>query len=307
MISTYKHGNIVWTDLENPTAEEIRKISEKYTFDPLVANDLLTPTMRPHVDLHGDHIYLILHFPIVDSNISSDHRTRMHEVDFVIGRNYIITNRYSNLDSFFEFSKIFEVDSVLDKSQMSEHAGFVFFYLIKHLYHDLFNRLENLRGKLHDFEEKIFDGREREMVFKLSEINRQLINFKSALSMHEDVLKSFVIVGENFFGVEFKHYLKSILGEYLKVQSELRNVKEYLNELRETNDSLLTTKQNEIMKNLTVISFIVLPLSLVTALFQMNAKTTPIIGSEYDFLKIIGIMCITLIAAFSFLKYKRWF
>ncbi len=306
MISTYKHKNTVWIDLESPSAKEIRQVAEKYSLDPNIANDLLTPSYRPYVDVHKDNIYLILHFPIVSDKIDSANENRFHEIDFVIGKDYLITNRYEPYSSILEFSKVFEVDSILDKSNMSMNGGFIFFYMLKHLYLNLYNKLEALKEKIKSAEDEIFSGNERQMVWEFSHLNRQLINFKAAFSMHHDVLKNLLQASDEFFGPEFKYYAKTIIGEYLKVKNEIVSVKDYLDELRETNNSLLSTKQNEIMKTLTVITFLVLPLSLIANLFGMNAISTPIIGSGNDFGIIIIIMAIFSLFTYGVIKYNKW-
>lgn len=306
MISYYKHKNTTWIDIENPSAKEVRQIAEKYSLDPNIASDLLTPSYRPYVDVHSDNIYLILHFPIVSDKIDSANENRFHEIDFVIGHDYLITNRYEPYSAILEFSKMFEVDSILEKSNMSVNGGFIFFYMLKHLYQNLYNKLESLKEKIKSAEDDIFDGKEKEMVLEFSRLNRQIINFKSAFSMHRDVLENLMQASDGFFGPEFKYYSKTIFGEYLKVQNEIIAVKEYLDELRETNNSLLSTKQNEIVKNLTLITFLVLPLSLIANIFNMNASNTPILGMPNDFLIILLIMMFVTVITFGLLKYNKW-
>ena len=79
-----------------------------------------------------------------------------------------------------------------------------------------------------------------------------------------------------------------------------------LNELRETNNSLLSTKQNEIMKVLTIVSFIAYPLTILAALFQMNTKYTPIVGMPNDFWIVTGTMFIVAIIFYLYFKSKKW-
>ena len=89
------------------------------------------------------------------------------------------------------------------------------------------------------------------------------------------------------------------------VYNQLENERETLVDLRETNDSLLTTKTNEIIKVLTVMAFIILPLTFVTQLFSMNTKL-PIVGSPYDFEIISGGMLALALGMFLYFKHKKW-
>jgi magnesium transporter len=305
MISTYKHKNVNWIDLENPTPDEIRKVSENYNLDPDVANDLLTPSSRSLIEEYDNYIYLVFQFPITTNKKNYGRATEIQEVDFVIGKDFIITNRYGLIDSLTEYAKTFTVNAILEKNRDTEHAGIIFYQIVKNLYKELSNRLEHLNDLLKDAEEKIFNGKEKEMVFELSKLNRLLLNFKSIISLHDDVLIELLRTGEKIYGRQFHRYLRDILGEYTKIRSVNDNLKEYLEELKETNNSLLATKQNTIMQYLTTITFIFLPLGLITGIFNMNTKL-PIVGHQYDFFIVLGLMAFSTVTVFLFLKLAKW-
>ena len=303
MITRYSHKNLTWVDLESPTQDEVRSIMNEFHINPLAADELLAPTLKPKVDTYENFIYLILHFPAFKH---SNTLNQNQEVDFVIGKNFLITARYDTIDPIHKFSKVFEVNSILDKSDMGTHAGYLFFYMIKKLYKAISHELEFLENSLDEIEEQIFRDREREMVVEISKVSRQLLNFKQALVAHKDVLSSFEAAGKSFFGTAFSYHLRTIVGEYYKVENEIKFNVETATELRETNNSLLSTKQNEVMKTLTLMSFIALPLTFIASIFGMNIEL-PLIGAESDFYIILGIMGAIAIPLFLFFRFKRWF
>ena len=304
MIKKYTYDGLTWVDLETPTPAEIREVMDTYGINPLVAEELSTPTLRPKVDLYNDFIYLILHFPIF-KNSPEDFHKHKKEIDFVLGKKVLITTRYDSLDPLHNFSKVFETNSILEKSKMGDHAGYIFFYMMRSLYHSLHDELIYIKDKLSDIEDKIFSGKEKDMVFELSKINRELLNFKEAISVHKDVLNSFEAASKKFFGDTFDYHVRSIIGEYYKVQANVDGSKEYLKELRDTNDSLLSTKQNEVMKQLTVITFVFLPLSFVAAILGMSMQT-PFISNINDFWSVLIFMVAFGLAMLTFFKYKKF-
>lgn len=306
MMYTYKHENVTWIDLESPTREEVRELIEQYEIDPIVGEELLNPTHRSRVDLHENYIYLILHFPTQFNPKTTGVKHHIEEVDFIIGKKFIITTRYNSIDALLEFSKIFETDSLLSRKHLPQHGGFLFYHMIRGIYKSLYTKVEDIKMTLAVFEEDIFDGKEREMVSELSKMNRVILYFKEALLLHREILTSFEQAGQTLFDKEFGYYLRAVLGEYTKVDNALQSAKEYLGELRQTNDSLLSTKQNEIMKTLTVVNFIILPLNLMAGVFGMNTVNTPIAGADNDFWIITVIMiCLGLLALLVF-KRKKW-
>lgn len=302
MISRYKYHALTWVDMESPTSEEVRQIMDEFDIHPIAADELLTPSLRPKIDRYDNFIYLILHFPA----IRHTHKSKSQEVDFIIGKEFLITVRYELLDPLHKFSKVFEVNSILDKSEIGEHAGFLFFYMIRKIYDSLGHELQIISDTLRSIEERIFAGEERKMVLELSTVHRDLLEFHRALRMHRGVLHSLATTSEDFFGKSFVHYSENIIGEYLKVEEMLQDQREILADLHSTNNSLLTTKTNEIMKLLTAITFIMFLATLVGSLFAMRTDSTPIIGLPYDFYIVIVIMiCIGFITLRIF-KYKKW-
>ena len=303
MINKQEHNGLLWIDLENPTREEIREIMETYNLDSLVGEELLSPTLKPRVDLYPEYIYMILHFPAFRHSHGSKNE---QEVDFIIGKKFLITTRYDTVDPLHKFSKVFEVNSILDRSDIGKHAGFIFFYMIRKLYKSIGHELDFVSDALSAVENRVFAGNEKEMVFEISKFSRELLHFKRSLSSHREILESFSVAAKSLFGEDFSYHTKDIIGSYFRVSEMIAGNIEFLRELRETNNSLLSTKQNETMRVLAIVSFVTFPLTLVAATFSMDSIHTPIIGNPYDFWIIIGIMLTVAFSFFLFFKSRKW-
>jgi len=302
MLTRYVRENLVWIDCVSPTPAEVRGLMHEFGIDPLIAEELLLPSYKPKVEKRGDVIYVILHFPIMRSM----HQTPEQEIDFLIGKNFLITTRYENVDPLHSFAKAFEVAGVLGTDTATSHGGHLFISMVRNLYQALENGCSNVHRRLQDIEGHIFSGDERRMVAELSKVGRTIHDFKQSLAPHEEMLKSFEPVGTRMFGSEFSYHLRNLEGAYERIRRTLLNLHDSLTELRETNNSLLSTKQNEIMKTFTVLTFFFLPLSFIAGLFGMNAQHMPIIGNQYDFWIVSGGMAVVACACFAYFKYKDW-
>ena len=239
--------------------------------------------------MYNDYMYLVLHFPVRTKYLHK-HIIVEKEVDFVVGKKFIITTKYDTIESLHNFSKIFETNSILDKNGLGEHAGFVFYYMVKSLYRNALHDLELILSKLLTSEKHVFNGEEKQMVQALSEISRELIDFRQITRNHSEILNSLHEPSKKLFGPTFEHYIDSIKTEFEKTHESIGHARELLSDLRVTNDSLLSTKQNETIKTLTIMAFITFPLSLIADLFSMNTAHAPIIGGDYDFEIIFAIM-----------------
>lgn len=304
MISRYTYKDLVWVDVQSPTQEEVRSLMEEFSIHPLAADELLSPTLRPKVDLYENFIYLILHFPTISHKHDGGHD---QEIDFIVGDKFLITTHYDMIDPLHEFSKVFEVNSILEKSNIGNHAGFLLFYIMRELYKMLDQELDHINHDFGDIEAKIFSGKERDMVNAISHLNRDLLNFKQTLRPHKEVLESFEIAGTKFFGQDFSYYLHTTIGEYYKISTILDGHRETLLELRDTNDSLLTTKTNDIMKTLTVTAFIILPLTFIGQVFGMSIANIPLVNDPNGFWIILGTMGVVGVCLFGYFKFfKKW-
>ena len=128
MITTHKYKNLTWTDVESPTVEDLKILMPQYGIPPIVADELLKPTIRPKADIYGNIIYLILHFPIYDI---SRKVSEPHEVDFILGKNFIITAHYKSIIPLHELVKIFEVGVLLKENHFAKSVGRLMFLITK--------------------------------------------------------------------------------------------------------------------------------------------------------------------------------
>ncbi len=304
MIKRYTNKTITWIDAETPTIAELQDLMQEYSLDPSVMRDLQLPTYKEKIIAQKDYLYLVMHFPALNHSSLKDDIDQ--EIDFVVGRDFIITARYENIDALERFQKIFEVNTILDKHMMEDHAGYVLYYIIKELYKNIGDEVDTINDSIKTIKGKVFEGKEKEMVFSISKINKNLLHLNHTTKTHEQILEGLAKAGERIFDGDFKENCEKILNEYYRIQDLLTQSTNFLKEIRGTNDSLLNTKQNEIMKTLTIIAFLALPFSTITGFFQLNASGKPTTSTSNDWAIIIAIEIVVMIALFIFAKIKKW-
>ncbi len=302
MISKCIYKKNTWIDLESPTREEVEALKEELGLPDLVADGLRSPVFRAKVNRYPNCIYLVLHFPSYSKKAGS---VVEQEVDFVIGKDFVLTAHYEPVNAITEFSKLFEINSALDRGIDMSHAGFLFYFIIEEMYRSLAVELDTINDSIHDIERHIFGGKESQMVSVISAANRTLVDFKQTIRFHNETLISLEQAGVEFFGKEFEYQLSAVTGEYRKIQKTVDDHKEILRDLRETNDSLLTAKTNDIITKLTIMNFIMLPLGLITWVFAMDTGE-PLLPTNTDFLIVIGAMALTGIVMIIYFKNKKW-
>lgn len=303
MIKRQELDGISWVDLESPNVEELEQISKEFSIDPFIVEELQAPTLKPSVISGDDYLYLILHFPV---ERHSHTKSSSQEVDFILGKNYIITVRYDEVDPIHKFHKTLETETIIDNEPAMHHAGELLYKIVMKLYAGVFHELDYQRDVIRRIEDEMFKGKEKEMVFEISKVSTVLRNFNILLETHATVLESFDRQAESIFGKHFTMYSKALLGEHQRTQTATNSYLQMAAGLRETNNSLLTTKQNEVMKVLTIMAFVTFPLSLIASIFGMNTSYIPIVGTPGDFWIVIGIMFGFTVLFFAYFIYKKW-
>ena len=302
MITKYKNKGLTWVDVLAPTKEEAIELMTEYDLNPLVMEEILSPSQRVKVDRYDTSIFMVLHFPKFHLGKG---QSKEQEIDFITGKKFLITVHYEIIDPLHQFSKAFEVNSILGKKDFGNHAGFLFFYLIRELYHNTADQMVEVGSSLKDVEKNIFDGHENEIVQVLSHISRQLIEMRQITHLHEHVLNSFDRAARKFFGEDFAYHLSAIIGEFNKTQNILDNYRGILEDLKDTNDALLSVKTSQIMKKLTALNFIMLPLAIIVNFFIITRDSFLIESKTGVFLVIIGVSILA-IFLYVYSKKRNW-
>lgn len=302
MIERFNGGKLTWIDMVNPTGEEIREIMMEANIPPELVSDLNAPIPRSYAISIGSVVKVTLDYPIV-KRTDINHP---HEIKLLATKTHLISVHFEDIEAIHRFKKEFELLSILKNTKSKASGGHLLNAIMAFFYNSLNAKIDYLESKLLDVESEIFKGREKEMVFEISNVNRRVITFKHVLATHEQVLSDLATLMEVVFTKEHRQGVLELQEQFHFLSSRINTLRETMFELRETNMALLTTKQNETMKILTILAFITFPLTLFTSTFGMNTEQTPIIGHPYDFWIIVGIMLLVSIGFFIYFKYKHW-
>jgi len=305
MLTRFENQGLTWVDIESPTPEEIDEISKEFSIGPVLMEELLTPTAKPRVDVYNESTYAVFHFPSIRHTREKE---LAQEIDVILGKKHLITVHYAPMEAIDDFKRAFEAETLIGgKRKEKLHIGNLLFELVERLYRTSEDELASLEDSLISIEERIFQGQEKQMVTSLSQVGRELLTHKRVLSNHTQTLEALEKVGVELFGEDMRPFFHGIASLHYRVHSHALMLSDQLDELRDTNMALLYTRQNEVMKNLTIMAFVTFPLSLIAGIFGMNTTHTPLIGAPNDFYIVLGGMAALTIAFFAYFKLKRWF
>lgn len=310
MITPHTHKGLIWLDAYSPTDDELTGLVKRYNLNPLVGEQIKRHSGSTHVSFYKEHVLVVLTLPVRVRN-GDTYEIVDRELDVIIGKDFLITSRTETIDQLEYFSKVFEANTILEKDVPLEHAGHLFYYIVKRMHAGMYQDLENIRDALRDAESHIFNGAEKNMVEVLSYLSRELIDFKQTVHSHHDIWLEITTYAEghkdkSLFGPNFHEYARAVKDEALHINELINNARELLTDLRETNDSLLDTKQNEIIKVLTLVSFIFYPLTFIASVFTIPGVNVPLTLRPEDWWILVSVMVVITIAIWLYFKKRGW-
>lgn len=302
MINRYKLNGQTWIDIFNAEKVEIDEIMKEFSIHSVVTKELSLKTPKPRIEVHEKYLYAVLHFPAYKHTHSDEIN---QEMDFIVGKDFVITTRYDNIDSLHKLNKKVEVEEVLEKTQ-DKNDKHIFIKILREMYLGQFEELDHIENQTEGITRRIFKGEEKEMVVAISEITRNLLNLERVINLHDEILSIIKEKGNELFGEKFSNEMEEVMLDYMKINTNIKFNLDILRELRNTNNSMLTSKQNEIVKQLTVMGFVILPLNLIAWVFAMRVEGLPFLDNPNGFLIVSVLMLTSALVTLTYAKHKGW-
>ncbi len=297
-------SGVQWVNIINSGKAEINYLRKNFNFDlsHLRATAASVTAQRPVVFKTSKYLFLILHFPTI-----KDERVIPGEVDFFVGHGFLVTCHNNNLpalSSFFNLGKK-DPDSLLSFSL--ESSAILLYEILERLIHDCYRLLDNNSIEIQHVEELIFSGKQKEAVERILLLRRNIINIRKIMQNHKNILKELAEMKSSLVDpVAIKKYYNILVEDSKRLWENLDNQKEMVDVLNATNESLLNNQMNSIMKTLTVFSVIVFPLTLLAAIFGMNAINMPLVDMDNGFWIILAVMLLGTVGMILIFRHKRW-
>src|SRR5512132_635601 len=293
-----------WVNIERPGAPERGWLEEHFDFHALDLEDVLSRNQRPKIDSYDDYLFIVLHFPIFDPSVG---RLNAGELDLFVGAGFLITIPNQPLQPVeYLFERCRQKEELRDQL-FSRGSGYLLYRVVDDSFDYCFPMLRKIGNKLDVLEEEIFEGRSEEIVRDISNVKQEIINFRKVIRPQRPVLRDLERVKERYLSpdMDLEIYFDDIVDAHERIWDMLENDKEVVEALEDTNESVISHRVNDILRVLTSISVIVLPLTLVASIWGMNVGV-PGEGDTTAFWIIAAAMVALLIGMVTYFRRRGW-
>jgi len=301
-LETVTWNDLSWVNIEGPTERETEYLAQNYPFHPLDLDDCLSRIQRPKIDEYKEYLFLVFHFPVFNKEARV---TTPSQLSVFISEKYVITLHKGELKPLVKLFRECQLDEESRREYFSQGSGFLLYRIIDRLVDYCLPVLNKIYDNIEDVEEAIFSERKKGTIREISVLRRDVISFRRIIWPMRAVVASLEPKIRRFTKMDLSVYFGDMIDHVDKIWDGLDEYKEIIEGLNDTHDSLAANRTNEVVRMLTVIATILLPITVVASIFGMNISL-PFQDSSYALTFVFLIMLIIVGGMLYFFKRQRW-
>jgi magnesium transporter len=295
---------LFWVDfIGEPDASADAIMTGIFRFHPLAVDDALKETHTPKVDDWGEYLYIVLN--AIDSEDRLD--IKIHELDIFLGRNYVVTHHDGPIIALEKAWK-----SILtDKRYTSHGPDHLLYKIIDDLVADYWPLIDKLDGEIDWIQDQVFANASPEMMERMFSVKRALVSLRRIITPQREVLNR--LARDDFEVVDSKDrvFFRDIYDHLVRLYDLIESMRDLLSGTMDAYLSVINNRMNEVMKALTIITTLFMPISFVTGFFGMNffAPVDPSLAKwtgSVAFIAALIIIAGTPIAMFTWMRRRNW-
>lgn len=293
--------SLIWVDMMDIEDNDIDLLSSVFNIHPLTIEDIIMPNARPKIENFGEYLYIIM-FALEPQNGKMRSRINTIELDCCIGRNFLITCHTAPIPPLGVCK-----DRVKKQSPTIMHGPDMLLYsILDSCVDSYFPIITEFDQMVDEMSEELFKEPGRSTLKRIYKLKNDIIQLRRIIGPQADVA-GLIVRGE------FKFILPSNIAYFRNIHDNLVRLNDVIGASRdvitgamEAYAAIVSNRLNEVMKTLTVITTIMMPLTLIASIYGMNFKHMPELEHKFGYPTIIAIMIIVTVSMLIYFRRKKW-
>ncbi len=289
--------------------DKLKQVWDYFELHPLIQEDIVSISQRPKVEPYGDVIFMVMRM-ITGKNNGLTKEFKTEQVSMVLGSNYILSFQESNEPIFEPVIRRLEMQNTRLRLLGIDYLAYA---LLDNVVDHYFTALDQIGETIETIEERIISNPKSVNLQSIHTLRRDLIFFRKSVLSLRDGLNSLLRDNSPLISSEVKIFLRDVYDHVVQVIDSIENQREMVFSLYDMHMSSISNRMNEVMKVLTVISTIFIPLTFVAGIYGMNFNTQtslwnmPELNWKWGYIASLGVMTTIAIGMLIFFKKKEWF
>jgi magnesium transporter len=293
-------GVVLWVDLAAPSIPESLILSDTFSFHPLSVEDARSSLQYPKAEAYDGYLYVILHGLHFSGQ---DHCFSTHDVDFFVGPNYLVTVHDGDSVPINELRE----HGVRNPKIVGEGPVPLLHRIVDRMVDAYRPEMEKLEDRLEELEKEIFDDPRPQLVRQILDEKRQVAGLRRIITPQRDVVGR--LARRDFLDVstEMSFRFRDVYDHLVRIADDVMIFQDRITGMLEAHLSNVSNRLNEVMKVLTILSTIFMPLTLLTGAYGMNVPLPHLPGGErMQFWWLAGISLAVVVVMLAMFRRKRW-
>lgn len=304
MIRVFEHkagsDTLVWVDLERPTAEESRVLSEVFGFHELSIEDALNDIHHPKIESYGSYLYLVLHG--IDFQ-ARQHRFKTRDVDFFLSERFLVTVHHGGSRSIGRIADL----CTRNGQFLGEGTVALLHRIIDTMVDNYRPEIEKLQDRLDDLEGEIFTRPDPQLARRILDLKRDVASLRQVVLPQRDAVgrlarREYAIISE-----PLAYRFRDVHDHLVRIADEAMFFQDRISSILEAHLSTVSNQLSRVTKVLTIIATLFMPLTVLTSLWGMNIPLPRFPGGEaLQFWWIAGFMLLLSAGMLIMFRVRNW-
>jgi len=287
--------------------ETLKNIWNYFKLHPLIQEDIVSISQRPKVEPYGDMIFIVMRMIAVNNNDLETFKSE--QISFVLGSNFILSFQESDEPIFEPVLKRLEAPGTRLRKLAVDYLAYA---LIDNVVDHYFSALDQIGESIEKTEELVISDPKPSHLQNIHSMRRDLIYFRKSVWSLRDGINSLLRDETLLISMEVKVFLRDVYDHVVQVIDSIENQREMVYSLYDMYMSALSNRMNEVMKVLTIIATIFIPLTFIAGIYGMNFNPAagpwnmPELTWPWGYPAAIMLMLIIALLMILFFKKKRW-
>ncbi|CAF1315499.1 unnamed protein product [Rotaria magnacalcarata] len=303
-IPTVSSPTMTWIDIDGVHDQEIiSQIGQRYDIHPLVQSDITTADQRTKLDVCDDALFLVCR--LIYRDLYCTGKTVVQQISFYLKDDVLITFQESSKDLFDQIKhRIRQGKGRIRKCKVD----YLFYSLIDVIVDHYMDVLDVLGVKVEDIDDQLMKNLRRDTLETIYDMKRDMLSLRSVIyPLKEIIIKLHKDEETGIIQESTNIYLKDLFDHVVQVNDSIDTYREMLASYVDLYMMLNSNGMNEVVKILTIISTIFIPLTFITGLYGMNFQNMPELQFKYGYYIVLSVMALLVIFMLSCFKRKKWF
>ena len=303
------HQRVVWLHLQGlPSPQQLQSLKQAWGLHPLALEDVLHRGQRAKAESYDAHQFVILNLVQRERDADGDGGAcRVDQISLFLGRNFVVSINDGANDVFEPVRQRIRANGKIRRLG----ADYLLYALLDTIVDSGFPLLDDLGDELEALEDEILLDADQEARNKLHYAKRELVVMRRAWWPQREAIASLMRDDASFIHESTRVYLRDCHDHSVVIIDFVETYREMASSLLDVYLSAVSQRMNNIMKGLTIVATIFLPLTFITGLYGMNFDTEsrfnmPELHWRYGYLYVLGVMAVVVGAMLAYFRRKRW-